>query len=225
MNCDGIASSYEILERLCFGKALEQRRFAFLGETKTAKRAIVCGGGDGRFLARLLRVNSRVEIDFVDLSARMVTLAEQRVAGMGRPSRKRVRFHTGDVRSLEPPSVRYDLIVTHFFLDCFCYPELEDVVDRLASWGSPQARWLVSEFSEAEGPIAGTWSRAVIRGLYAGFQLTTGLRVTRLPPYKAALRKAGYLLRFEEEALGGLLHSSLWEVCGAQIGTAQNTRL
>jgi hypothetical protein len=59
MDCDGIAPHYEVLEHLSFGKLLEQRRFAFLGETGTLDRAVICGGGDGRFLARLLRTNAR----------------------------------------------------------------------------------------------------------------------------------------------------------------------
>ena len=54
MNCDGIARYYQVLEHLSFGRYLERRRFAFLGEAWTSRRAIVCGGGNGRFLARLL---------------------------------------------------------------------------------------------------------------------------------------------------------------------------
>lgn len=211
MNCDRLAAYYEILEHSLFGRLLEHRRFAFLGEMRTSQKAIVCGGGDGRFLARLLQVNARVEVDFVDLSSAMVELAERRVTGMGRAFRKRVRFHVGDVRSFAAPADSYDLIVTHYFLDCFSNQELEDVVGRLASWGMPQARWVVSEFSEASGPIGRLWTRGVIRGLYAAFRFTTGLRVTRLPQYKAALASGGYFLRFEEDVLAGLLHSSLWE--------------
>jgi ubiquinone/menaquinone biosynthesis C-methylase UbiE len=211
MNCNRIATYYETIEHLSFGRHLEHRRFAFLGDTKTSRRAIVCGGGDGRFLARLLRVNARVEVDFVDLSSRMITLTEQRIEGMGRTFRERVRFHTGDVRNLDAPADCYDLIVTHFFLDCFSNEELDEVVGRLTRWGTPQVKWIVSDFREAGGPLGRLWTRGVIGGLYMAFRFTTGLRVTRLPRYKAALARAGYILRFEEEALAGLLHSSVWE--------------
>ena len=218
MNCDRIAPYYEIIEHFLFGRLLEHRRFAFLGELRTSQKAIVCGGGDGRFLARLLRANARVEVDFVDLSSTMVELAERRVTGMGRTFRNRVRFHAGHVQSFAAPADSYDLITTHYFLDCFSNRELEDVVGRLASWGMPQARWIVSDFSEANGPIGRLWTRGVIRGLYAAFRLTTGLRVTRLPQYKAALARRGYILRFEEDVLAGLLHSSLWEAVTSQGG-------
>ncbi|MGB7281081.1 MAG: class I SAM-dependent methyltransferase [Candidatus Acidiferrum sp.] len=211
MNCDGIARYYEALERLSFGRFLERSRFAFLGETRFSQRAILCGGGDGRFLARLLCENPRVEVDFVELSPKMIELAERRVAGMGRAFRERVRFHSTDIRDFQPWPEGYDLIVTHFFLDCFGEQELAQVVARLASCGAPRVRWIVSDFREADGLIGRMWTGAVIRGLYAAFQLTTGLCVTQLPDYAAALARRGYFLRCEEKALGGLLHSSLWE--------------
>lgn len=212
MNCDGIARYYEAVERLSLGNCLEHRRFAFLGEVTTSQRAILCGGGDGRFLARLLRENSTVQVDFVDLSPKMTELAERRIMSMGRTFRRRVVFHPADIREFAPQSPQYDLIVTHFFLDCFTGAELESVIHRLASWAIPSAKWMVSDFHEADG-LLGSWSsRAFIRGLYGAFRLTTGLRVTHLPDYQAALRRRGWVPQSEEEGLGGLLHSSLWTV-------------
>jgi len=210
MNCDAIAPYYEVLEHLSFGRHLEQVRFAFLQETRASRRAIVCGGGDGRFLARLLRANPSVQVDFVDLSAKMIGLAEKRITGMGPAARRRVRFHAGDIREFAPGPVEYDLIVTHFFLDCFSDPELCDVVGSLADWAAPDVTWIVSDFRETQGPIGRIWTSGVTRGLYAAFRLTTGLRVTRLPQYLPAIAEAGFRLRHEEKALGGLLHSSVW---------------
>lgn len=220
MNCDGIARYYEVLELLSFGRSLERSRFVFLRETGTSQRAILCGGGDGRFLARLLGANSRVEVDFVDLSPKMIELAERRVAAMGRSFLERVRFHAGDIREFNPRPGAYDLIVTNFFLDCFTQQELAQVVARLAGCGAPQGRWIVSDFREADGPIGRMWTGAVIRSLYAAFRLTTGLRVTQMPDYQAALASRGYLLRCEVTAFGGLLHSSLWEGCSTCPGVA-----
>lgn len=210
MNCDGIARYYETAERLSLGNSLENRRFAFLGEARTSQRAILCGGGDGRFLARLLRENSTVQVDFVDSSPKMTELAERRITSIGQAFLSRVVFHPVDIREFASQSPQYDLIVTHFFLDCFTGPELERVVHRLASWAIPSAKWMVSDFHEVDG-LLGSWSsRAVIRALYAAFRLTTGLRVTHLPDYQVALRRAGWVPQSEQEALGGLLHSSLW---------------
>jgi ubiquinone/menaquinone biosynthesis C-methylase UbiE len=212
INCDALAPYYNVLERLAFGKFLEHTRCAFLNEATTSRRAILCGDGDGRFLARLLQVNSSVNVDFVDLSHKMVQLAERRVACMGPPFRDRVRFHACDVRNFVPQLAGYDLIVTHFFLDCFSDAELPGVVATLANWADPDASWIVSEFCKTEGPIGRVWTQAVIRCLYAAFRFTTGLRVTRLPNYVGALEREGYSLSCEKKILGGLLRSSLWAV-------------
>jgi ubiquinone/menaquinone biosynthesis C-methylase UbiE len=225
MNCNAIAPYYEVLEHLSFGSHLERSRFAFLAETTKSRRAILCGGGDGRFLARLLRVNSRVEVDFVELSPKMAELADRRITAMGRAFRERVRFHTGDVRAFELQPGAYDLIATHFFLDCFSDPELAGVVARIASWGTPDARWIVSDFREAETLIGHAWTRAVIRALYAAFRFATGLRVARLPNYAAALVREGYLLRCEEKTLGGLLHASLWQASSSRSATRSNPQI
>jgi ubiquinone/menaquinone biosynthesis C-methylase UbiE len=210
MNCDWLAPYYESLEHISFGDYLEERRFAFLEEAKKSQRTLECGGGDGRFLARLLALNHGVQVDFVDSSSKMTELAERRVARMGSGFRERVRFFIGDVREFEPPQAGYDLIVTHFFLDCFNDEELTEVVARLASWRKADGRWVVSEFCEGHGLLRHLWSRAIIRSLYLAFLLTTGLQVTRLPNYKAALTEQGFSPRFEQSAFGGLLHSSLW---------------
>jgi hypothetical protein len=125
--------------------------------------------------------------------------------------RERVRFFTEDVQEFEPHPAGYDLIATHFFLDCFNDEELAEVMALIANWRKTDARWVVSEFCEGQAMICQLWTRALIRSLYAAFWFTTGLRVTRLPDHKAALTGQGFSLRFERSALRGLLHSSLWE--------------
>jgi ubiquinone/menaquinone biosynthesis C-methylase UbiE len=212
MNCDRLAPYYETLERLAFGSYLEQTRLTFLAEVGGAERAVLCGDGDGRFLAALLRANPRVQVDFVDLSGRMIEIAQRRVVKMGPSFRERVRFFVGDAREFQPQASGYDLIATHFFLDCFSQAEIMEVVTRIASWAAPGAQWMVSEFRETETLLGRVCTRAVIRGLYAAFRFSTGLRVTRLPDYTAALAKEGFSLRCETKKLAGLLESSLWEV-------------
>lgn len=210
MNCDLIAPHYQTLEYASFGKSLERRRWAFLSAARSSRRAILCGGGDGRFLARLLRANSAVRVDFVDLSPRMIELAERRVCAMGRAFRSRVRFHVADLRTFEPPQSGYDLVVMNFFLDCFTDAEVTVLASQLASWTAAHGQWIVSEFEKVQGRFAGLWTGLLIRVLYAAFRVWADLRVTRLPHYEQALTNAGFCLQSREQALGGLLRSSLW---------------
>lgn len=211
MNCDAIARWYELAEHFCFGRALERRRFAYLGELQGARRALVCGGGDGRFLAELLRGNARVQVTYVDLSREMMRLAERRVARLGPEFRARVEFHCADLRTFVPPRADFDLFATHFFFDCFTDEQARELALRLQSWAAPRARWVLSEFHQPPPFFARAWTSAVVRALYAGFRLTTGLRVRRIPSCGEALRGAGFQLRTRETAAGGLLISELWD--------------
>jgi len=211
MNADGIAVYYESMERLCFGKALEQRRWAFLREAQDSRYALICGGGDGRFLARLLALNPGVEIDFVDCSMRMTLLAQQRIAAMGRSAISRVHFFIGDIRAFTPRFVGYDLVATNFFLDCFSEQEARGLVEMVSSWTAPGAIWMISEFQTVGGWIDRFWKSAIVRSLYFGFRITTGLKVNRIPNYSLPLLMAGFERCREESAIGGLLHSSVWK--------------
>jgi len=214
-NCDRLAPYYHLLETMSFARAFQNARCAFLPEVTSARRAVLCGDGDGRFLARLLQTNSRVTVDFVDLSARMIQLAQRRVARLGPGYLERVRFWRQDVTQFVPSAGGYDLLATHFFLDCFAQQEILPVVSRMAGWAAPGALWLVCDVHEAPGSVGRIWTRAMIRVLYAAFNLTTGLRVTELPRYTAALAASGCSIRRQRITLGGLLYSSLWQ-CAPQ---------
>lgn len=215
LNCDRLAPFYHPLETLTFGRALQNARCAFLPQVTSARRAILCGDGDGRFLARLLQINPIVTIDFVDLSSRMIELAQRRAARLGPSFLARVRFLRQDIAHFEPPPGGYDLLATHFFLDCFAQREILSAVSRIASWAAPGAHWLVTDFREAPTPLRRLYTRAAIRTLYAAFDFATGLSVTELPRYTEALAASGCIPKNERITLGGLLYSSLWQCPGA----------
>ena len=211
IDCDLIAPWYEPVEHLCFGRALERRRNAFLEDLHDARRALSCGEGDGRFTAALLRSNACVEVNAVDASRKMVEVASRRIMRIRGGLPDRVDYRCGEIHNFVPPQVPFDLIATHFFLDCFSTDEARAVIHHIAGWAAPRARWIVSEFCQPTTPVGQLWTGAIIRSLYGAFRVTTGLRVTRLPDYRPALQAEGFELRKQEYALGGLLVSELWE--------------
>ncbi len=195
MNCDPIARWYRWLEYLGFGRALERRREAFLERVADARRVLALGEGDGRGLAALLRANRTATVDTIDLSARMLELARARAGS------ERVNYHRGDALLMPLPDAAYDLIVTHFFLDCFEEAELDRLVERIARATRPDARWVISEFRKPG---------LLVAILYLFFRVTTGLRTRRLVDYHPILQCHGFRLAREEPAWRGLLASELW---------------
>jgi cyclopropane fatty-acyl-phospholipid synthase-like methyltransferase len=210
MDCDLIAPWYAPVEHLCFGRALERRRTAFLGRVEGARNALTCGEGDGRFMAALLQSNSEVKMTAVDASRKMVQVAAQRVARMGAGFQERASLRCAEIGAFRPPG-SYDLIATNFFFDCFSTSDVHDIIRSIADWAAPRTQWIVSEFAQPSDPVTHLWTSAVIRSLYAAFWVTTGLQITHLPEYRPALAAAGFELQCEEHACGGLLVSELWQ--------------
>ena len=197
MNCDRIARCYRWLEYVAFGKELERRRFRFMKEASGATRALILGDGDGRFLARFA-ARSEASIDCIDSSARMLELARARAG------ESRVRYSCGDALTLSFAPAEYDLIATHFFLDCFDERDLERLIERVAGAAQSDALWLISEFRQPR------WATPLLKGLYLFFRVTTGLKTTRLIDHRPLLAKHGFRLKREETSRFGLLASELW---------------
>lgn len=211
MNCDRIARWYETAEHLSFRSALESRRFAYMNRLGESRRALLCGGGDGRFLAGLLLANPEVEVTYVDLSLEMMRIAERRVTLLGASYRKRVQFFCADVLTFVPPCGDYDLFATHFFLDCLTGDDIRMLILKMMDRACPRAMWVLSEFQYSQSLLGRVWTAAIIRSLYAAFRVATGLRVTHITPHTALLRSAGFYRQQSEIAAGGMLISELWE--------------
>jgi len=203
MNCDRIASVYRWLEYAAFGRALERRRTAFLGEVSAARRALALGDGDGRALAALVAAAPEARIDYVDASAKMLELAQAR-AGTDRVDYRRADAR-GPAFGETLSESEYDLIVTHFFLDCFDERELPRLVARTARAATPSARWIVSEFRPATG-----FAKFLIAVMYAFFGKATGLQTRRLVDHHPHLLREGFRLRRTQQAWAGMLTSELW---------------
>src|SRR5262249_1979676 len=160
--------------RMVFGSRLQQARAAFVRQIRPPRRVLVLGEGDGRFLSEFLKWHPNTDIDCIDASERMIELARERTA------EHNIRFTCLDLRTTELPANSYDLVVTHFFLDCFPEQTLSEVIGRLAQAAAPEAEWLIAEFQEP----AGGWLRLprkwLIRLMYLFFRAVTGIEAHQL---------------------------------------------
>jgi SAM-dependent methyltransferase len=210
---DFIAQPYRALEYITLGRTVERTRLHFLPSLMPARRALVIGDGDGRFLAKLLAENTALHATVVDTSAAMLELLSRRCA----PFADRLETHQTDALSFVPTdSEPYDLAVTHFFVDCLTQEELRLLAERIAPLLAPGALWVVSDFRIAEGALR--WpSRLFIRTLYFGFRILTGLRTTHLPDHVSALTAAGLIRIDAQLLLAGILTAELWQKSPAAL--------
>ncbi len=105
----------------------------------------------------------------------------------------------------------YDLIVSHFFLDCVTTGQVEQLVRRLVEV-APKARWVISEFRIPADGTAHTAGKFLVGFLYRVFRWFTGLQVNRLSDYPEVLSEAGFERRRCCSTLSGILVSELWQI-------------
>ncbi len=212
-NFNLIARPYRFLEYVTLGTTPQNCRTHYLPLLSDSRRALILGDGDGRFLAEFLARNPQLHADAVDTSAAMLQLLRQRCESASPNSR--LRTHHTDALSFpletsltfEDP---YDLIVSHFFLDCLNQPQLNTLVSRIAKNLCPGALWLISDFRIPAGPIQ-LPTKILIRSLYLAFRILTGLRTTHLPDHVTPLTQAGLIRIAYNHSLAGILTAELWQ--------------
>ena len=212
---DRISRVYRMLELASFGHALERTREHYLPEMANARFALVLGDGDGRFLAKLLALNQQLHAVAIDTSQRMLDLLRTRC----QENAGRVLTRHGDLRGDVAALLRgpgqdgsFDLVVTHFFLDCLSEDELERLLRSVRPRLSSSARWIVSEFRTPDRGLLRPVGRVLIRSLYFAFWLLTGLPVRRMPEYAQPLKSMGFRLEARQLRLGGLLVAEIWRL-------------
>jgi cyclopropane fatty-acyl-phospholipid synthase-like methyltransferase len=205
---DGLASAYVWLERLAFGKDLENARFCHLDQLRGCQQVLVLGEGDGRFLARLVRQFPAMRIECMDASSAMLAKAEGRLSA---EDRARVNFRQEDALLAEFGTDEYDAVVTLFFLDCFSAEEVAGLIGRIRTALRDDARWLWADFALPQRGWRRWRAQTWLRGLYFFFRIQTALTARQLPPSEVLLQAAGFVLCAEESFQAGLLRSAVWE--------------
>ncbi|MCU1322420.1 MAG: Methyltransferase type 12 [Acidobacteriaceae bacterium] len=214
-NFDRIAKPYQFLEYLTLGSTLQRCRTHHLPALLQQKSALVLGDGDGRFLAQLLSSNPEIRVDAIDTSRTMLDLLEARCKAASPTAAARLTTHQADARRFVQnlsPDKHYDLIVTHFFLDCLTQPDLEALIQAINPHLAPNALWLLSDFRIPTRRLTRPLAQTAVRSLYFAFRLLTGLRTTRLPGYTVALTAAHLVPVAVHHRLSGILTTELWQV-------------
>ena len=210
MSFDVLAPHYRWMEIVMAGEKLQRGRTAFLGRVPAAKKILILGEGNGRFLLECRRRFPGAKVTAVDASARMISLAQRRLDGQ-RMNCDGLEFIHADALTWTPVENDFDLIVTHFFLDCFRSQQLQPLIAKLARAATPRANWLLADFQTAESGLQRQRSRFILWGMYRFFRVMTRLPATELTAPDAFLAEHGFALRERDVYDWGLLRSDWWQ--------------
>ena len=209
MSFDAIAPWYGTLETIAFGNALQRARLACLDAIGSPCRALIVGEGNGRFLAALLQRHPLIRIDCVDSSEQMLELARQSVLRTAPDQISRVAFLQHDVTSWAPRD-RYDLIVTHFLLDCFSTQQVGRIVAQLARATALNASWLLADFRIPETGFPRNHALAWLAVMYRFFRAVARIEARDLVDPSPFLRAEGFVLERQLLFRLGMLKSEVW---------------
>ncbi|HET6407250.1 MAG TPA: class I SAM-dependent methyltransferase [Chthoniobacteraceae bacterium] len=208
MNFDTVAPNYDRLERGFSRGLMARARAAHLQSIDHCDNALLLGEGPGRFLPLVLRAFPAALVTCIDSSAKMLTIAEGRIR---EADRLRVTFTHADIRTWKCSSPRFDLIATHFFLDCFEESDLRFIISTISDMAAPGANWLISDFNIPSKGFARWRAVVVIATLYRFFRFTTGLSARRLVSPEPWLQRCAFRLSRRTEFDRGLLRSDWWK--------------
>jgi ubiquinone/menaquinone biosynthesis C-methylase UbiE len=209
MSFDLLAPHYRWMEFVLAGNKLQACRTTFLQEVADRKNVLILGEGNGRFLLNCRRALASAHITCVDASSRMLRSARKRLARHGLRSRE-IEFIHIDALRWKPCPNSFDLIVTHFFLDCFSGDQLEQLIRTVAQASTANAEWLLADFQVPDGGWKRVRARIVHVLMYAFFRAATRLPAKALTCPDPFLAANGFALRSRRLSEWGLLHTDRW---------------
>ena len=195
-----LAPVYDSLARLLLGKSIQQMQLQFLNLLISKNKLLILGGGTGWILPAIDRINSNIQIDYVDLSTGMIKKATERGTD---PSR--IRFIEGTEQNI--PDADYDCVITNFYRDLFSESQLKGIVIYIKNCMQPNSYWFVTDFVTSS-----SWSKVKLKCMYIFFWLTTGLKTNQLPNWNQVMCSAGAKILHEQSSKRELIKSVIYQL-------------
>lgn len=199
-----LAPVYDLLGELAFAGALRRSQTCFTGELPACRRVLIIGGGTGGFLIELLKTKEVDVVDYVDISPGMIKKAREKLQKKCPQFVCKVNFICGSVEEVQ--GQKYDLICTHYFLDCFSPQELPAIMAGLYLSLNTGGQWLFADFT------GDTFlKKNLVAFLYKFFKLTAALNAGELADFRGEFSKLGVQLCREGFFAGRLLRAALYK--------------
>ena len=188
---DFLAPFYDGLARFIIGNDIITAQLHFLTSFKHCRRILILGGGSGWLLNYLCTAYPDLEIDYIDVSAKMLGIAKRRVE-----NNKRINFIRGTENNI--PDKRYHGVITNFYLDMFDENSLKEVMQKIKRSLSDKAIWVVTDFVNQRATHAiRLWF------MYRFFRIMAGIEARHLADWQSEMRRAEF----------GLLESKKFRSC------------
>ena len=206
VNFSKITPFYDLLGTVTFGGHLQKSQiYALELYPESVDSILIIGGGTGKFLIELIKHLKFNHLVYLDISPAMINSAKQKIAKYSPESLTKVEFILGGENKI--PNQEFELIVTHYFLDCLTPETYSETVEKLNRCLKQDGVWSMVDFYNAErNPIR----EQLISLLYCFFRITCNLPTDKLIDFDIWFEKNMRCVKSKEFA-GGLLKSSLYK--------------
>ena len=174
MNYNFIAPYYHSLSQLIFLNRQHQAHFVILKYLKKNDKILWVGGGAGKFIAEIEKLNLKLDIDYVDFSSKMIDLAK-----IEKTSNLNINFIVADIFDFETDK-KYDVVMTTFLFDHFNQSKAEELFSQLNSYLKVGGLWFYVDFVQNQKG----WQKSVTNVMLSFFRIVIGLDISQLPKMK-----------------------------------------
>lgn len=205
---DFVASFYDPLARLVYGRSLQRAQQAALdaGLPECGGRVLIIGGGTGWVLGEVLRRRPDARVLYLEASPRMLQRSQAWLAQTLPHHAGQVEFRLGTEAALRADE-QFETVVTFFFLDLFEPRRLRQLVRRLHAALTPGGGWLLADFATPRR----WWHALLLQLMYWFFGLTAGISARRRPPIEAELTRLGLSGAPAGRFFGDMMEASVWQ--------------
>ena len=197
---DKIARVYDTLAYLVFGNAIAEAQLVYIKTIPHQANVLIVGGGTGKFLQAFLKERPFCKVWYVEASATMIALAKQKTEC------DQVHFIHGTETDV-PSAVLFDAIITHFYLDLFRKERLNEVIHSLMQSGSPEMKWIVTDFIKTNK----LKHAVLLTAMYAFFRIFSSIESLTLPDWHKAFKVNGLQEVCSTTCFNGFIKSAVYE--------------
>ena len=173
---DWLAKYYDTLTRLVFGNALKESERHFLHLLPNGCTVLMVGGGTGQVLRHIFGHDPTCRVWFIEASGKMLSHATRNLPA---EYADQVQFVYGTEASIAR-HLKFDVIITNFYLDLYTDKELVDVCATLHERLNEKGLWLASDFIDGRR----WWQRIMLFLMYRFFVSTCRISARRLPDWE-----------------------------------------
>jgi len=179
---DKIAFIYDFLAKLVFGKSIIHSQKYFLSRIPDHSKIVILGGGTGWLLAELLKVKPNCEVWYIEASEKMIALSRNKIN-----TEQAIHFIHGTQLAI-PLSLKYDVVITNFYLDLFTDRQLADVAKKIRSSLKPGSLWIATDFV-----CSRRWQKMLLKIMYRFFRITCNIESQQLPEWNNAIQRVSLI--------------------------------